>query len=193
MIKEMMMDAESRMEKSIAALKRDLAGLRAGRATPALLDKIQVEYYGVPTAISQMASISVPEPRLLTIQPWDKGTIKNIEKAILTSDLGITPISDGTVIRLAIPPMTEERRLDLVKTVRRRGEETKVAIRNIRREANDLLKEMQKSGEISEDEQKRAQDEVQKLTDRQIKQVDEVLANKEAEIMEVRPGMACWA
>ncbi|MGI6343710.1 MAG: ribosome recycling factor [Bacillota bacterium] len=185
MIKEMMMDAESRMEKSIAALKRDLAGLRAGRATPALLDKIQVEYYGVPTAISQMASISVPEPRLLTIQPWDKGTIKNIEKAILTSDLGITPISDGTVIRLAIPPMTEERRLDLVKTVRRRGEETKVAIRNIRREANDLLKEMQKSGEISEDEQKRAQDEVQKLTDRQIKQVDEVLANKEAEIMEV--------
>jgi len=173
------------MEKSIGALQKDLASLRAGRATPALLDKVLVDYYGVPTPINQMASVSVPEPRTLAIQPWDKGVIKDIEKAILKSDLGLTPVSDGTVIRLPIPAMTEERRRELVKTVRKKGEDCKVAIRNIRRETNDVLKEMEKAGEISEDELKRSQEEVQKITDKHIKQVDDVVTAKEKEIMEV--------
>lgn len=185
MMQDLLRDADEKMEKSIAALQKDLATLRAGRATPALLDKVLVEYYGVPTPIAQMASVSVPEARTLVIQPWDKGTVKEIEKAILKSDLGLTPISDGTVIRLPIPQMTEERRLELVKTVRKKGEECKIAIRNVRREANDMLKELEKSSEISEDDLKRGQDEVQKLTDKQIKQVDEVIDAKEKEIMEV--------
>lgn len=185
MVKELLHDTEDRMEKSIAAFKKDLAGLRAGRATPALLDKVQVDYYGVPTPISQMASVSVPESRTLVIQPWDKGQLKPIEKAIQKSDLGLTPVSDGTVIRLTIPQMTEERRHDLVKSVRKKAEECRVAIRNIRREANDLLKELQKGHEISEDEQKRGQEEVQKITDKQIKAVDEITSAKEAEVMEV--------
>lgn len=185
MVNDVLHDAEDKMQKSVVSFKKDLTGLRAGRATPALLEKIQAEYYGIDTPIAQMASISVPEPRMLVIQPWDKGTLKAIEKAILKSDLGLTPISDGTVIRLTIPAMTEERRHDLVKTVRKKAEETRVAIRNIRRDANDMLKELQKGHEISEDDQKRGQDEVQKLTDKYIKQTDEVTAAKEAEIMEV--------
>ena len=185
MVKEVLHDAEDRMEKSIVTLKKDLSGLRAGRATPALLDRVLVEYYGVPTLIGQMASVSVPEPRTLVIQPWDKGQQKVIEKAILKSDLGLTPISDGAVIRLTIPQMTEERRFDLVKIVRKKSEECRIAIRNIRRDANELLKELQKSHEISEDDQKRGQDDVQKLTDKHIRFVDEVCAAKEAEVMEV--------
>lgn len=185
MMQDLLRDATDRMEKSIAALQKDFATLRAGRATPALLDKVLVEYYGVPTPIAQMASVSVPEARTLVIQPWDKGTVKDIEKAILKSDLGMTPISDGTVIRLPIPQMTEERRLELVKTVRKKGEDGKVAIRNIRREANDLLKELEKGSEISEDDLKRGQDEVQKLTDKQIKHIDEIMEAKEKEILEV--------
>lgn len=185
MVKEVLHDAEDRMEKSTVTLKKDLSGLRAGRATPALLDRVLVEYYGVPTLIGQMASVSVPEPRTLVIQPWDKGQLKVIEKAILKSDLGLTPISDGAVIRLTIPQMTEERRLDLGKTVRKKSEECRIAIRNIRRDANELLKELQKSHEISEDDQKRGQDDVQKLTDKHIRSVDEVCAAKEAEVMEV--------
>ncbi|NLY54253.1 MAG: ribosome recycling factor [Firmicutes bacterium] len=185
MVQDLLQDATSRMEKSIGALQKDLASLRAGRATPALLDKVLVDYYGVPTPINQMASVSVPEPRTLAIQPWDKGVIKDIEKAILKSDLGLTPVSDGTVIRLPIPAMTEERRRELVKTVRKKGEDCKVAIRNIRRETNDVLKEMEKAGEISEDELKRSQEEVQKITDKHIKQVDDVVTAKEKEIMEV--------
>lgn len=185
MVKEVLHDALDRMEKSMVTLKKDLAGLRVGRATPALLDRVLVEYYGVPTQIGQMASVSVPEPRTLVIQPWDRGQLKTIEKAIMKSDLGLTPISDGTVIRLSIPQMTEERRLDLVKTVRKKCEECRVAIRNIRRDANDLLKELQKSHEISEDDQKRGQEDVQKLTDKHIKFVDDVCFAKEAEVMEV--------
>lgn len=185
MVQELLRDAEDKMVKSITALQKDLATLRAGRATPALLDKVLVEYYGVPTPIAQMASVSVPEARTLVIQPWDKGTVKDIEKAILKSDLGMTPISDGTIIRLPIPQMTEERRLDLVKTVRKKGEDCKVAVRNVRREANDMLKELEKSSEISEDDLKRSQDEVQKLTDKHVKQIEEVIDGKEKEIMEV--------
>lgn len=185
MMQELLRDADDKMEKSIVALQKDLGTLRAGRATPALLDKVLVEYYGVPTPIAQMASVSVPEARTLVIQPWDKGTVKDIEKALLKSDLGMTPISDGNVIRLPIPAMTEERRLELVKTVRKKGEDCKIAIRNIRREANDLLKDLEKASEISEDDLKRGQDEVQKLTDKQAKQVEEIIEAKEKEILEV--------
>jgi ribosome recycling factor len=185
MIKSLLNDTKEKMEKSVQVLKKDLAGMRAGRATPALLDKVLVDYYGVPTPIAQMASVSVPEPRVLVIQPWDKGQVKPIEKAIQKSDLGLNPITDGAIIRLTIPQMTEERRRELVKTVRKKAEECRVAIRNVRRDANDMLKELQKGHEISEDEQKRAQDEVQKLTDKYIKNVDEVSAAKEAEVMEV--------
>jgi len=185
MVKELLHDTLDKMEKSIAVFKKDLSSLRAGRATPALLDKVLVDYYGVPTQIGQMASVSVPEPRVLVIQPWDKGQLKPIEKAIQKSDLGLNPITDGAVIRLTIPQMTEERRLELVKAVRKKAEECRVAIRNLRRDANDLLKDLQKSHEISEDEQKRGQDEVQKLTDKHIKLVDEICASKEAEVMEV--------
>ena len=185
MVDDLLKDASDKMEKSVVALEKDLATLRAGRATPALLDKIMVDYYGVPTPIVQMASVSVPEPRTLVIQPWDKGTVKDIEKAILKSDLGMTPISDGSVIRLPIPAMTEERRLELVKTVRKKGEDCKIAIRNIRREANDLLKELEKASEISEDDLKRNQDDVQKLTDKQVKQIEETIEAKEKEILAV--------
>ncbi|NLW18013.1 MAG: ribosome recycling factor [Firmicutes bacterium] len=185
MMQELLRDAGQKMEKSIAILQKDLATLRAGRATPALLDKVLVDYYGVPTPVAQMASITVPEARTLVIQPWDKGTVKEIEKAILKSDLGLTPISDGTVIRLPIPQMTEERRRELVKTVRKKGEDCKVAIRNARRETNDMLKDLEKNGEISEDDLKRGQDEVQKLTDKHVKRVDEIIEAKEKEIMEV--------
>ena len=185
MVDDLLKDASDKMEKSIVALQKDLATLRAGRATPALLDKIMVDYYGVPTPIVQMASVSVPEPRTLVIQPWDKGTVKDIEKAILKSDLGMTPISDGSVIRLPIPAMTEERRLELVKTVRKKGEDCKIAIRNIRREANDLLKELEKASEISEDDLKRNQEDVQKLTDKQVKQIEETIEAKEKEILAV--------
>lgn len=173
------------MAKAIAALKSDFNSVRAGRANPALLDRLNVEYYGTLTPIKQMANISAPEPRLLVIQAWDKSAVPDIEKAILKSDLGLTPNNDGTVIRLAIPQLTEERRTELVKIVRRKAEEGKVAIRNIRRDANDLIKAMQKSGELSEDEERRSQEEIQKITDRHIKLVDEQLSLKEAEIMEV--------
>jgi len=173
------------MAKAIAALKSEFNSIRAGRANPSLLDRLTVEYYGTPTPIKQMANISAPEPRLLVIQPWDKTGIPDIEKALLKSDLGITPTNDGTVIRLAIPQLTQERRGELVKVVRKKAEEAKIAIRNIRRDANDLIKDLQKSGEMSEDEERRSQEEIQKLTDKFIKQVDEQLSAKEAEIMEV--------
>ncbi len=185
MIKEVVNEAEDRMKKAIDVLRKDLASLRAGRATPALLDKVLVDYYGVPTPINQMANVSVPEPRLLVIQPWDKSVISSIEKAILKSDLGLTPNNDGTVIRLSIPQLTQERRNELVKVVRKKAEETKVAIRNVRRDANEELKDMEKKHQISEDDFKRAQEDVQKLTDKCIKDVDKVLENKEQEIMEV--------
>jgi len=185
MVKDIMADAEGRMEKVMDGLRRDLAGLRAGRATPALLDKIRVEYHGVPTPINQMASIGVPEPRLLVLQPWDKGAIAAIEKAILKSELGITPVSDGNLIRLSVPQLTRERRQDLVKVVRKKAEEEKVAIRSVRRDAMVAVKDRQKSGDISEDDARRATDEVQKLTDKYVRNVDTAVAAKEKEILEV--------
>ncbi len=185
MFAEIYSDTENRMTKALAALKSEFNAVRAGRANPALLDRLSVEYYGTMTPIKQMANVSAPEPRLLVIQPWDKSSIPEIEKAILKSDLGLTPNNDGNVIRLPIPQLTQERRAELVKVVRKKAEECKVAIRNIRRDANDLVKEMQKDGEISEDDERRAQEEIQKITDKFVKMVDEQLSHKEAEIMEV--------
>jgi len=185
MIKEIIKELEDKMKKSVGALQKELAGLRAGRATPSLLEKIMVEYYGVPSPLSQVATITVPEARLLVIQPWDKTLLKSIEKAIQKSDLGLTPNTDGTVIRLTIPALTQERRNDLVKVARKKAEEGRVAVRHLRREGNDMIKELEKDGEVSEDQAKKAQEDVQKLTDRYIKEVEEVLALKEAEIMEV--------
>ncbi|WP_138493945.1 ribosome recycling factor [Paenibacillus pinistramenti] len=176
--------AEERMEKAIQALKRDLATLRAGRATPSLLDRIQVEYYGAPTPVNQLANINTPDSRTLMIQPWDKSSLADIERAIMKSDLGLTPANDGTAIRLVIPALTEERRLELVKTTKKFGEEAKVAIRNIRRDANDDIKKLEKT-DISEDESHRHQEDIQKTTDKFIAEVDKVLAAKEKEIMEV--------
>jgi ribosome recycling factor len=177
--------AESKMEKAIQVLKKDLLTIRAGRANPALLDKVTVEYYGTEMPINQMANISTPDPRTLAIQPWDKSALGEIERAILKSDLGLTPTNDGSVIRITIPPLTEERRNELVKVARKMGEEAKVAIRNVRRDANDEIKKLEKNGEIPEDTARRGQEEIQKLTDRFIKEVDQVVAAKEKEMMEI--------
>lgn len=173
------------MEKAIQSLKRELASIRAGRATPALLDKVMVECYGSEMPLNQLANISTPEPRLLVVQPWDKSTLGDVERAILKSDLGLTPNNDGNLIRIAIPALTEERRAELVKVVKKTGEEAKVAIRNIRRDANDEMKKLEKKGDLSEDEARRGQDEIQKLTDRFIQETDQVVETKEKEIMEV--------
>ncbi|HWP98617.1 MAG TPA: ribosome recycling factor [Syntrophomonadaceae bacterium] len=185
MIKDMINDTENRMKKTIEHLTQDLASLRAGRANPAMVDRVVVNYYGQPTPLNQLANIAVPEPRLLVIQPWDKSSIADIEKAIMKSDLGINPSNDGNVIRLAIPQLTEDRRKEIVKTVKKRGEEAKVAVRNIRREQNDLMKSSEKEKLISEDEGKKGMDEVQKITDRYIKDVDAIITAKEKDIMEV--------
>ena len=173
------------MEKAIQSLKRELASIRAGRATPALLDKVMVECYGSEMPLNQLANISTPEPRLLVVQPWDKSTLGDVERAILKSDLGLTPNNDGNLIRISIPALTEERRAELVKVVKKTGEEAKVAIRNIRRDANDEMKKLEKKGDLSEDESRRGQDEIQKLTDRFIQETDKVIDTKEKEIMEV--------
>lgn len=185
MINEIIEDAEERMNKAIEHLSVDFNGLRAGRANPAMVDKIMVNYYGAPTPLNQLANINVPEARLLVINPWDKGSIVEIEKAILRSDLGINPSNDGNVIRLNIPQLTEDRRKDLVKVVKKRGEEGKVAIRNIRREANDMIKATEKEKLISEDASKTGLEDIQKITDRYIKDIDQVIFFKEKEIMEV--------
>lgn len=185
MVQEIVKEAEGSMRKTIEVVKKEFASLRAGRATPALLDKIMVNYYGTPTPVNQLANISVPEARLLVIQPWDKNSLHEIERAIMKSDLGITPASDGVVIRLAIPQLTQERRLDLMKVIKKKAEEGRVAIRNVRRDINDHLKAQQKEGKISEDELKRSQEEVQKMTDRLIKEIDGLLTIKEQEIMQV--------
>ena len=182
---EILKEAEGNMKKTVEVVKKEFASMRAGRATPALLDKIMVNYYGTPTPVNQLANISVPEARLLVIQPWDKTALPEIEKAILKSDLGITPASDGVVIRLAVPQLTRERRVELMKVIKKKAEEGRVAIRNIRRDTNDQLKSQQKEGNISEDELKRKQEDVQKMTDRMIKDIDNLLANKEQEIMQV--------
>jgi len=183
--KEIISESENNMKKTVEVVKKEFASLRAGRATPALLDKITVNYYGTPTPINQLANISVPEARLLVIQPWDKSSLPEIERAIMKSDLGIPPASDGTVIRLAIPQLTQERRADLMKVIKKKAEEGRVAVRNIRRDTNEQLKATQKEGKLSEDELKRNQDEVQKLTDRYIKEIDSLLSTKEQEIMQV--------
>ena len=185
MINELHEQIESRMDKSVQTLKRELARLRAGRANPQILDRIMVDYYGVPTPLNQLGNITVPEARLLVISPWDSKIIPAVEREIMKSDLGITPTNDGKVIRLVFPELTEERRKELVKTVKKMGEETKIAIRNIRREANDQLRKMQKNSEITEDDLRTEENNVQKLTDDFIKKVDEVIIDKENEIMEV--------
>jgi ribosome recycling factor len=184
MPQEIKKDAEERMEKALGALKRDLMTLRAGRASGAMLDRVQVEYYGTPTPINQLGSINTPDSRTLIITPWDKTALAAIEKAIQKSDLGLTPANDGSIIRLNIPPLTEERRADLAKSTKKFGEEAKVAIRNIRRDANDEIKKKEK-GDISEDESHRHQEDVQKITDRYVAEVDKILIAKEKEIMEV--------
>ena len=180
-------DAEDRMEKALGALERDFGKLRTGRATTSLVDGVKVDYYGTPTAISQLASVATPDSRTITIQPWDRGSFALVEKAILKSDLGLTPINDGKIIRINIPALTEERRKDLVKIARKYGEETKVAVRNIRRDANEGLKKLEKSKDksYSEDEIKKAQDDIQKLTDSYIAKVDQKCQAKEKEIMEL--------
>lgn len=185
MIKEVINASDEKMKKSIELLKKELQGLKAGRANPSLLDKITVDYYGTPTHISQLATISIPETRTLVIQPWDKKAIKDIEKAIQKSDLGLNPNNDGQVIRLVIPELTEETRKNLVKVVKKHGEETKIAIRSIRRDANEKLKQMKKDGTHSEDDVKKTEDEVQKITDNFIKEIDKIVESKEKEIMSV--------
>ena len=185
MIKDVLKEIEDKMRKSVQSLQKELAGLRAGRATPALLDKLTVEYYGVPSPIHQVASVNVPDARTLVIQPWDKAMLKPIEKAIQKSDLGLTPNNDGTVIRLTIPTLTTDRRNDLVKVARKKAEEGRVAIRNLRRDGNELVKKLEKDGSISEDQTKKGQEDMQKLTDKYVKETEDVLVAKEAEIMEV--------
>ncbi|NLO96626.1 MAG: ribosome recycling factor [Peptococcaceae bacterium] len=185
MINDALSTAEGKMKKTVDVLRKDLVSIRAGRANPAILEKVTVDYYNTPTPINQLATVSVPEPRMLIIQPWDKSVIKDIEKAIMKSDLGLTPSNDGNVIRLAIPQLTAERRAEIVKTVKKKAEEARVAVRNVRRELIDDIKEMEKQKTISEDESKKGQEKAQKLTDKYIKEIDEILEKKEKEIMEV--------
>jgi ribosome recycling factor len=184
-IEDFLADCEVRMHKSIDATRTEFNTVRTGRASTALLDRITIDYYGTPTPLSNMATISVPEPRLLSIQPYDQSQIKAIEKAIQESDLGLTPSNDGKIIRLPIPSLTEERRKELVKVVRRYAEDGKVAVRNIRRDVMKHLEELVRNGEVGDDEERRAETQVQKLTDDNVKAIDDLLKHKEAEIMEV--------
>jgi len=185
MVADLFADAERRMQKAVEALKQDLGSIRTGRASSALIERIYVDYYGTPTPINQVASITVPEARLLVIQPWDRKLLTDIEKAIQKSDLGINPNNDGQVIRLSIPPMNEERRRELAKTLHKRLDEHKVAIRNVRRDIQDKLRDREKKKEISEDELKRSTERLQKLTDRYVDEMDKVGKTKEQEILEV--------
>lgn len=181
----MVQDGENKMKKTVELLVKDLSSMRAGRANPAMLDKISVDYYGSPTPVNQLANITVPEPRLLVIQPYDKSSIPTIEKAILRSDLGVNPSNDGNVIRIAIPVLTEERRKEMGKLIKKRVEDSKVALRNVRRDTNDEIKQAEKDKLISEDESKKLLDEIQKLTDSFVKDLDKICQAKEKEIMEV--------
>jgi ribosome recycling factor len=178
-------EAEAKMEKTLASLKADLNKVRTGRASLALFDDIRIDYYGTPTPLNQMATLAVPEPRMITIQPWDTSITSEIEKAILKSELGLNPMNDGKIIRIPIPRLTEERRKELVKVVKKMGEGAKVAIRNIRREANDQLKVLEKNKKISQDQLHQLIDKVQTFTDKYIERTDEVLSSKEKEIMEI--------
>ncbi|MFC3882543.1 ribosome recycling factor [Bacillus songklensis] len=185
MPKQVLQSAKEKMEKAIKAYTRELSTVRAGRANPSLLERVTVDYYGAPTPINQLASISVPEARLLVVQPYDKSQLGEVEKAILKSDLGLNPTNDGSVIRIAIPALTEERRRELVKVVKKYSEDAKVAVRNIRRDANDDLKKLEKNGEITADDVKGYGEDVQKLTDEHIAKIDSITKDKEKEIMEV--------
>ena len=185
MLDDVYSEVDHKMERSLAALRKELSRIRTGRATLALLEGIDVDYYGTSTPLTQMATVAAPESRLLTIQPWDKSLLGLIEKVIQRSDLGMNPMNDGKIIRLAIPPLTAERRKDLVKKVKKIGEEAKIALRNVRRDGNETLKELEKSKDISQDDLRRGQEHVQKITDRFISQVDDVLDGKEHEILEV--------
>ncbi len=182
---ELIKNTEEKMRKSIDALEREYKAVRAGRANAGVLDRVTVDYYGVPTPVQQMAAVSVPEPRTLLIQPWDKTTLKDIEKAILTSEIGINPQNDGTCIRLNFPPLTEERRKDIVKDIRKKGEESKVAVRNQRRDALDKLKALKKGNSITEDDEANGEKKIQNLTDKFCKEIDELASAKEKEIMEI--------
>ena len=176
---------EDKMEKTLSNLQEEYVSIRAGRANPHILDKIQVDYYGTPSSLQSVANISVPEARMIQIQPWEASLIKDIEKAILASDIGLTPANDGKVIRLVFPELTEELRKELVKDVKKKGEEAKVAIRNIRRDANDAVKKEAKANEISEDDQKQLEDKIQKLTDEYVKKIDQAIDAKSTEVMTV--------
>ncbi|WP_077617846.1 ribosome recycling factor [Bacillus sinesaloumensis] len=176
---------KDKMSKAIQALSRELATVRAGRANPAILDKVTVDYYGAATPLNQLASINVPEARMLVIQPYDKSALGDMEKAIQKADLGLNPTNDGSIIRISIPPLTEERRRELVKVVKKYAEESKVAVRNVRRDGNDELKKLEKNGEITEDELRSLTDDIQKITDESINKIDSVAKEKEKEIMEV--------
>ena len=182
---ELLKNTEEKMGKSIDALEREYKAVRAGRANEGVLDRVMVDYYGVPTPIQQMAAVSVPEARTLLIAPWDKSTLKDIEKAILTSEIGINPQNDGTSIRLNFPPLTEERRKEIVKDIRKKGEDAKVAVRNQRRDALDKLKSLKKNNAITEDDESNGEKKIQNLTDKFCKEIDEIASNKEKEIMEI--------
>lgn len=185
MLDDVLTNAEERMEKALSVLRKELTTIRAGRASPSMLDKVVVEYYGSQMPVNQVANISSPDPRQLVIQPWDKGMLAEVEKAIQKSDLGLNPMNDGNIIRLVIPALTEQRRQELVKLVRKTAEESRIAIRNIRRDANDDVKKLEKSSDISEDDARRATDKTQGMTDRLIGEVDKVCSGKEKEIIEV--------
>lgn len=185
MLEDVYKDAEVQMQKAVDALAREYAGIRTGRASVGLLGGISVEYYGTQTPLNQVATLSVPESSLIVIQPWDTTVIKEIEKAILRSDLGITPSNDGKVIRLAIPPLTEERRKELAKIIKKRAEEKRIAVRQVRREANDMLKSLEKEKEITEDQRHTGQEQVQKITNTFIQKIDDITAKKEQEILEI--------
>ena len=178
-------EIEERMNKSVSSLESEFATIRAGRANPHILDRVMVDYYGVPTAIQQAANISVPEARMIQIQPWEASLIKDIEKAILVSDLGLTPNNDGKTIRLVFPELTEDRRKELAKDIKKKGDNAKVAIRNIRRDANDAIKKENKAGDISDDEAKNSEDEIQKITDKYIAMIDSAIDDKTKEILTV--------
>jgi ribosome recycling factor len=185
MVNEALSEAEARMKGAVRALEEDLMTIRTGRASPALVERLMVEYYGTPTPLMQLATISAPEPRLLTIRPFDPGSLKSIERAIQASDLGLTPGNDGKIIRLSIPPLTEERRHELVKIVHNRMEEARVAVRNVRRDVHNDLREFEREKIISEDDLRRAEDELQKLTDKQIEELNQLGHRKENEVLEV--------
>ncbi|MCL8208722.1 MAG: ribosome recycling factor [Actinomycetia bacterium] len=184
MVKETLADAEQRMQRTVEIFQKELAGMRAGRAHPALLDKVQVDYYGTPTPLAHLAQIAVPEPRLMLVQPYDKSIVNQVEKAIQKADLGVGIQVDGAVVRLTIPPLTEDRRRELVRQVKRRLEDEKVAVRNIRRDAHEAIKTAEKEKALSEDESRRVQEQLQKLTDRYIRMLDEIGAAKEKELMQ---------